>query len=511
MNIDELIAELQAAQGDPARLTLTTLDAVLSGTGRPELRPAVEAAAMPHWFDADILACLMETRAQSASDIVAQLHTLPMIESFPARHGWNVHEATRLALRNHLFETDPERFRRLSARAASCLSGDDPYREIEAVYHRLVADPRDGADFLRQLYTSWLFEGCYEHLQSLSVVLEEALDSKWLAPFARAQCLLRFCAIRFDYLLSQRVEMLAYKALEIFYEGSIEDQNRSADRGDCHCVIGDALVRQGRLEPALDHFERCLDIFRAELRRNPNDRAWQRELSGILNRIGNILQSQSKLAEALAEYEASKQIMQELTAHDPDDNALWRQELAVAHNRVGSIRHAQGKLAEAEAEYEASKQITQELTARDPDNAQWRRDLAVAHNRVGSILQARGQQAEALAEYGADKQIMQEMTARDPDNAEWRRELSVSHNCVGSILQAEGKPAEALAEFEAGKRILQELTARDPDNAEWRRDLSVSHNWVGSILQAQGKLAEAEVEYEAARKLSSALNGGRRS
>ena len=67
-----------------------------------------------------------------------------MIEGFPARQGWNVHEATRMALRNHVLETDPERFRRLSARAASCLSGDDPHHRIEAVYHRLVADPPDG-------------------------------------------------------------------------------------------------------------------------------------------------------------------------------------------------------------------------------------------------------------------------------------------------------------------------------------------------------------------------------
>jgi tetratricopeptide (TPR) repeat protein len=550
MNIDELIAELQAAQGDPARLTLTTMDAVLSGTGRPELRPAVEAAAMPHWFDADILACLMETDAQSASDIVAQLHTLPMVETFPARHGWNVHEATRLALRNHLFETNPERFRRLSARAASCLSGDDPYREIEAVYHRLVADPRDGADFLRELHSSWFVAVRRDHLQSLAVVLEELLDSNWLEPLARAQCLLRLCEIREGYLLSISLEMLGREALEIFYDDSIDNNNRSADLRDCHCVIGNAIEQQGRREPALDHFKRCLNICRAVTACNPDNWPWRRELSIAHARVGRILEAQGKRAEALSEYEAFKQIMQELTARDPD-NARWRRDLSSVHAFVGGILQALGKPAEALAEYKESKPIIQELTTRDPDNAQWRSDLSdqyfcmasilealgkpaealaecqeskrimqeltardpdnaswrqalsAAHNHIGAILKAQDKPAEALAEFEESKRIMQELNARDPDNAGWRRDLSVAHNWVGSILQAQDKPAEALAEFEEGKRIMQELTARDPDNAQWRSDLSVAHNWVGSILQAQGKLAEAEVEYEAARKLAS--------
>jgi hypothetical protein len=319
MNIDELIAELRAAQGDPAKLTLATLDAMLSGTGQSKLRPAVEAAAIPHWFDADILACLMETEAQSAGDILAALRTLPMIEGFPARHGWNVHEATRKALRNHLLETDPERFHRLSVRAASCLSGDDPHHRIESVYHRLVADPRDGADSLRQLCSDWSAEGRYAPLQSLAVVLEELLNSNWLEPLARAQCLLRFCEIRYEYLLSQRMEMLGHEALKILSDESIDYQNCSADLRDCHCIVGHALEQQGRIRPALDHFEQCLDICHGEVTRNPNDWAWQRELSVAHNRIGRILGAQGRLAEALAKYEADKRIMNELTARDPDN------------------------------------------------------------------------------------------------------------------------------------------------------------------------------------------------
>ena len=66
---------------------------------------------------------------------------------------------------------------------------------------------------------------------------------------------------------------------------------------------------------------------------------------------------------------------------------------------VGVVLQAQGRLPEALAEHEADKGIMQELTARDPDNADWRRELSVAHNRVGLVFRAQGELQKALAEY----------------------------------------------------------------------------------------------------------------
>ena len=68
-----------------------------------------------------------------------------------------------------------------------------------------------GAEALRQLSSNWFAEGRYD-TQSLAVVLEEVLDSKRLAPLARAQSILRFCDIREDYLLLPRIEMLGQEA-----------------------------------------------------------------------------------------------------------------------------------------------------------------------------------------------------------------------------------------------------------------------------------------------------------
>jgi len=127
---EQAIAKLQAAQGDPRKLALATLDIVLSGYP-PELREALEAAAIPHWFTKDILAKLLNVHDDQAAAYFEQLQRLPMVEPFPARDAWNVREATRLALRSELAATQLTKLRKLSTLAVPCFKGDEPHQRIE--------------------------------------------------------------------------------------------------------------------------------------------------------------------------------------------------------------------------------------------------------------------------------------------------------------------------------------------------------------------------------------------
>jgi tetratricopeptide (TPR) repeat protein len=501
MSIDQFMAQIEAAKDDPTRLALITLDAVLASREQTTLRPVVEAAAIPHWFDAKLLACCMEADGELSDNVegvIEKLCALPMVEPFAARGGWNVHARTRLALRDYLQSTqstDPDRFRRLSSRAVHCFDGDAPHLRIEALYHLLVAEPQQGADSLRQLWLQWDAAGRHEALQSLAIVLEELIKNQALASAARAQCVLRFCMIRGESLPAQQTGALCREVQILMTDG-----NNAADQCDYVNLVGQALERQGQLGRALDQYRRQMDICDAEVRRDPDSAHWRRELSVAHNFVGRVLQAQGKLPEALAEYQAYQGIMQDLTARDPD-NPGWGSDLSVSYNNVGAVLQAQGRLAEALAEYQADMRIMQKLTARDPDNADWRHGLSVSHYCIGRVLETQNKWPEALAEYEAYKRIMQDLTARDPDNAGWQRDLSISHNCVGTVLQTQGKWPEALAEYQADKRIMQELAARDPDNADWLRGLCVSHNRVGRVLAAQGKQEEAEAEYEVFRRI----------
>src|SRR4051794_5317053 len=123
MSITSIVSRLKEARGDLQKLTLATLDIVLS-TRESWIREALEAAAIPHWFTAPAIAKLLQNDDATAAKYLEGLKTLPMVETFATRDGWNVHEATRLALRSHLVREDPERFQKLSARAAETFRGD---------------------------------------------------------------------------------------------------------------------------------------------------------------------------------------------------------------------------------------------------------------------------------------------------------------------------------------------------------------------------------------------------
>jgi len=119
MDFTEQLRILQAAQGNPALLALATVDLAhnaLPAGERTRIKDALVAAAVPHWCDRDFLAALLETTPEEGERLFGQLRALAVVEPFPARgeHAVNVHEAARLALREHLRTTDAARWKALS-------------------------------------------------------------------------------------------------------------------------------------------------------------------------------------------------------------------------------------------------------------------------------------------------------------------------------------------------------------------------------------------------------------
>ena len=88
MDIAEQLRVLQAAQGDPAKLALATVDLAypaLADAERTALKESLEAAAIPHWCDEAILAALLGLTTQESAARLARLRRLSVVEPFPAR------------------------------------------------------------------------------------------------------------------------------------------------------------------------------------------------------------------------------------------------------------------------------------------------------------------------------------------------------------------------------------------------------------------------------------------
>ena len=178
----EQLQLIRDAHGDPALLALATVDLTfpdIPDGERVALRLALEAAAVPHWCDAAILAELIDDSGSPSPSQWARLKKLPVVEPFPARgaDAGNVHEASRLAIRKHLAETQQKRFIEFSARSARVFEADTrPIGRIEWIYHLLVADPERGAVELEDLDRAWSGTAHHEDLAALSAALTE-LDS----------------------------------------------------------------------------------------------------------------------------------------------------------------------------------------------------------------------------------------------------------------------------------------------------------------------------------------------
>jgi tetratricopeptide (TPR) repeat protein len=197
-----------------------------------------------------------------------------------------------------------------------------------------------------------------------------------------------------------------------------------------------------------------------------DQRAWilvaELDVQALLN-AGN-------LPAATRELEAIHQQAQARAVADPG-NTQWQRDLSVIHDKLGDIAAAAGDLTAARDHHQASLDIATRLAAADPANTQWQRDLAVSHNFLGNVAITAGDVPTARSHYQAYLDISTRLTAADPANTQWQRDLSVSHNKLGDAAAAAGDLTAARDHHQASLDIATRLAAADPANTEWQRDL----------------------------------------
>jgi tetratricopeptide (TPR) repeat protein len=200
------------------------------------------------------------------------------------------------------------RLRELSERTRKCFGGKEPHQRVEAIYHRLVAAPDQAADGLVRLWREWHEAGRYEPLQALGVALQELIGTDQLAHLARAQSLVYVGLIRHGGLPLRKAEELAQEAVELFHE--LQDEPGEMD---ARAQLGDILKEKGNLVGALDEYHAFEQVAKRFTRRDPDNTDWQRQLSSAYDCVGSVSEAQGRLAEALREFEAAKQIGLRLT------------------------------------------------------------------------------------------------------------------------------------------------------------------------------------------------------
>ncbi len=474
MDLTEQLRSLEAAQGDPAKLSLAAVDLAFPALAEDEravIKESLEAAAIPHWCDAAILAAMLGITSEESTVRLAQLRRLNVVEAFPARgsEAVNVHEASRLALRKLIDAEANDRFRSLSARAVEFFKSDDtPAGRIEWIYHLLCADPEIGATTLETNERRWSRVARPEDRYALSLALEELDRSGLVRGRARLWVLIVKALVRVSRGEAARLAHLADEVLDL--AASLDD--RRALR-EALTLSGDVQLAQRKPMAARKSYEDALVICRELAELDPSNTASQQDLGVAYNRVGWAHEAQGSLSQAKTAFESALAISQWLSEQQPGD-ASCQSDVAVAHNRVGGVLEAQGDLLSARASFYEALVIARRLAEADPNNAGWQAALSMAQNRMGAVFEAEGNLPEARAAFHESLAISQWLAERDANNMVWQSDLALAYNRVGGSLEASGTLGEAQAAFEEAFKISRRLVEQNPGNAGWQRDLAIA-------------------------------------
>lgn len=223
------------------------------------LRAAVQAAAVPRFFDRAFLNALLEQPSDEAQ--FAELTGLSYIEPYPGEGRFNVHERSRKLLQEKLWQENEALYREISRRAfAYCKKQDqnDLTWRIETVYHQLVAEPDKGAIVLNDTCVIWTNSPyfAYSKAESLLLAVREHNELKRLSEKAAQYFLLRQAKI--DIYYSRYHE--AKEALRQMDVAAIKDDkyllfNRLECLGIAHHFLSEVIEAQQCFKEALQLYK----------------------------------------------------------------------------------------------------------------------------------------------------------------------------------------------------------------------------------------------------------------
>jgi len=253
--INDLLQRLMSAQTDEERSWIAT-ESLLESLPK-DVKSALWAVAIPHWFDAEILAALCPELADRAEEIYRQLQTISCVEVFPER-GHNVHELTRNQLLDRLCKDNPDRFRELSDRAAVYFAQTNrPENQIEWIYQLAVANPDRCINELSDLANAWQNAFRRAELDSLIAFLRIQIQANRTTIAVKAETIYWDGKIKFRFYQAKEA-LERYEAAMAFY------REIGARLGEANTLqaIGDVLQFLDRRTEALERYEAALAFYR---------------------------------------------------------------------------------------------------------------------------------------------------------------------------------------------------------------------------------------------------------
>ncbi|EIJ42426.1 hypothetical protein BegalDRAFT_1545 [Beggiatoa alba B18LD] len=321
----EFLTRVQAAdESERPALLLEFSLAQLS----PKIRAAVEAAAIPHFFDKHFLNALLADSLTEAE--FQELTQLSFIEAYPKDSFFNVHEKTRLLLLDKLWKENPDNYREISQRAFQYCQQQDQESttwRIETLYHQVIAEPEIGVDELYETARKWNNPPnfAYDKIEVLTRTLHEHIDDNRLNTLGKHTVLYWEGVI--DSIYSR-----PFDAKTKLQQINLTLETRDYLKANCLWRLGNVHLNLSELREARGQYEQALPIFR-QIGKKLGE-------ANCLKRLGDIHLRLSELGKAQGLYEQALSIFHLIGAKLGEANCL--QGLGDAHLSLSELVETQG-------------------------------------------------------------------------------------------------------------------------------------------------------------------------
>ncbi len=353
VSIEEILKRVQQAETETERQWIL-LELQMSQMP-DDLVSMLWAAAIPHFFDANILAALRPELAEQADKLYEKLKTLTFVEEFP-KQGYNIHELTRNVLLNQLWQQDKDEFLRLSQRAADYFFSEKMSSEedVEFCYHEILneGDAQTG----------------------------------------------RLLDRGFDWWAYHQIERLQ-AAVQGFQEHEIVGRLDDFGKGFSLHLQGIVKIRSGHYAEAESFFSRAETFYNTINLKNP------RYITSLLRDIGGSKLEQGDYDSSVYFYKNARSISEEQLGENHPDTAASLNDLA-------GLYKDKGRYDEAESLYLRSLKIREEQLGKNHP------DTAVSLNNLAGLYKDKGRYDESESLFLRALKIREEQLGENhPDTA----------------------------------------------------------------------------------------------
>jgi Tfp pilus assembly protein PilE len=173
---EELLLRLAQAFTEDERSWIVTES--LIETLSLDAQRLIWSAAIPHWFNLEILTVLHPELEEKIDELYLELQKLSFVDIFPGR-GHSIHERTRKAILKHFYGQREQEYLRISAKLVSYFDREDtePSLQIEQLYHLVVVNSERASTELCRLSKSWINSFRQVECESLFKALSEQIDA----------------------------------------------------------------------------------------------------------------------------------------------------------------------------------------------------------------------------------------------------------------------------------------------------------------------------------------------